>query len=83
MKNIESQLLNALMDLERAAREGRNANPKPDFQLLFKRIDDLAALLPAETDGDLVHYLKRKSYEKARSWLEGRHAEIVAGRCGH
>jgi len=31
--------------------------------------------VPKETAPDLVHYLRRKSYEKARLWLEGRDAE--------
>jgi len=30
----------------------------------------------------LLHYLHRKSYEKARLFLEGRGAENAAGSCG-
>jgi len=30
-----------------------------------------------------LHYLHKKSYEKARLWLEGREAENKAGNCGH
>ena len=48
------------------------ANPKPNLLPLFARIDELMRLLPAETDAALLHYLQRKSYEKARLWLEGR-----------
>jgi hypothetical protein len=30
-----------------------------------------------------LHYLRKKSYEKARLWLEGRDAENARGNCGH
>ena len=38
---------------------------------MFERLDALAAQLPPSTPHDLRHYLQRKSYEKARLWLEG------------
>ena len=47
----------------------------------FDRIDALAASLPPGTDGELRHYLQKKSYEKARLFLEGRFAEIEKGGC--
>ena len=34
-----------------------------------------------ETAPDLLHYLQKKSYEKARLWLESRHPEIQKGGC--
>ena len=38
---------------------------------LWARLDALAAQLPPGGNHDLRHYLQRKSYEKARLWLEG------------
>jgi hypothetical protein len=49
---------------------------------LFARIDELTRKLPRDTDPGLLHYLHKKSYEKARLWLEGREAENKAGNCG-
>ena len=49
----------------------------------FKRIDDLAAQLPPDTDGTLMHYLNKKSYEKARLFLQDCDAENQPGPCGH
>jgi hypothetical protein len=39
--------------------------------------------LPRETDPQLRHYLQKKSYEKARLFLQGRDAENQAGNCRH
>jgi hypothetical protein len=83
MTAIEQDLLAALGELERAAKTMPTANPKPDLPRMFARIDALAARLPDDSDPGLRHYLQRKSYEKARLWLEGRDAENQAGHCGH
>lgn len=42
------------------------ANPKPDLLQFFARIDELARQLPSDADPALLHYLQKKSYEKAR-----------------
>jgi len=47
----------------------------------FNQIDNLASQLPKTTDGELLHYLQKKSYEKARLFLEGRNADIQKGSC--
>lgn len=84
MSQTESQVLNALTELESAVASMPTANPKPNLLPLFKRIDDLAASLPGGTDPLLLHYLRKKSYEKARLFLQGRDAENAAGNChGH
>ena len=73
-----------LTDLDSAVKTLRTANPKPDLQGLFGRIDSLSSELPHGTDPTLLHYLTKKSYEKARLFLEGRDAENAAGNChGH
>ena len=74
------KLLQALREFE-AAVAAVNEEPKPDLMAHFTRLDELTAHLPGETDGELLHYLHKKSYEKARLFLEGRHAEIQKGGC--
>ena len=80
---VENQLLAALDDLDAAVKSLRSANPKPDLLPLFTRIDALTGQLPAATDPALLHYLHKKSYEKARLYLQGRDAENQAGNCRH
>jgi len=80
---IEQTLLNALMELEQAGNSLRTAKPKPDLPGLFARIDELAKELPRGADPTLVHYLQKKSYEKARLFLQGRDAENQIGNCRH
>jgi len=43
----------------------------------------LTAQLPPQTDPQLLHYLHKKSYEKARLFLQGRDAENQFGNCRH
>lgn len=78
MSETEKQLLAALRELDAAARDRRM--PPPPLQPLFERIDRLAATLPPETDPELRHFLQRKSYAKAREWLEG--CAPARGQCG-
>ena len=80
---IEQTLLAALVELEKAGHSLRTANPKPDLPALFARVDELAKQLPRGTDAALLHYLQKKSYEKARLFLHGREAENQAGNCRH
>jgi hypothetical protein len=75
--------LQTLLELERAVQTMATRNPKPDLLPLFSRLDELAGQLPAGTDPMLLHYLSKKSYEKARLFLQGRDAENQTGSCGH
>jgi hypothetical protein len=68
----EKAILQTLHDLESAVRSMRTSTSKPDLLPIFTRLDELTRQLPSETDRALVHYLQRKSYEKARVWLEER-----------
>ncbi len=83
MLDVEHQLLAALTELENTVRQLHTASPKPPLLPLFARIDELAGLLPRETDPTLLHYLHKKSYEKACRYLQGRDAENQAGNCRH
>jgi len=80
---VENSLLAALDELDVAVKAMPAANPKPDLRPLFARIDGLAGQLPAGTDPALLHYLQKRSYEKARLYLQGRNAENQAGHCRH
>jgi hypothetical protein len=84
MTELENTLLQTLLELERAVALMPTANPKPNLLPLFARLDDLSRQLPRDTDPSLLHYLHKKSYEKARLFLQGREAENVRGNChGH
>jgi hypothetical protein len=81
--SLEKNLLNTLVQLDAAVKSVPSANPKPDLLPLFARIDELTNQLPRDTDPALMHYLHKKSYEKARLYLQGRDAENQAGNCRH
>jgi hypothetical protein len=83
MTTLESQILNSLLELETTVKAMAAANPKPSLQPLFKRLDDLTRLLPRNSDPNLLHYMHKKSYEKARLFLQGRDADNAEGNCGH
>ena len=83
MNEIERQILAALKELDQAAQSMRAAATKPNLLPLFEKIDTLRGQLPKNTDPQLLHYLHKQSFEKARLWLEGRDAENAAGTCRH
>ena len=79
MNETERQILAALNELEQAVQSMRSAAIKPNLLPFFQRIDTLRSQLPKTTDPQLLHYLHKQSFEKARLWLEGRDAENAAG----
>lgn len=81
--SLEENLLDALVELEHAVKSMPAANPKLNLLPLFSRIDELAKQLPRDADPALLHYLHKRSYEKARLFLQGRDAENQAGNCRH
>lgn len=81
--DLEKNLLDALTDLDAAVKTMPAANPKPNLVPLFNRIDELTKKLPRNADPALLHYLHKKSYEKARLFLQGRDAENQLGNCRH
>ena len=83
MSATERDILQTLTELENAVKAMATTNPKPNLSPLFNRIDTLTDQLPKHTDATLLHYLHRKSYEKARRWLEGRETENQTGSCRH
>jgi hypothetical protein len=83
MSATETALLTELTTLAETVRRMPTANPKPSLLPIFTRLDELTQQLPRSADPQLLHYLHKKSYEKARLWLQGRDAENQAGNCGH
>ena len=80
---LEENLLNTLIELDNAVKTMPAANPKPNLLPLFARIDELTKQLPQNADPALLHYLHKKSYEKARLFLQDRDAENQVGNCRH
>ena len=83
MTQMEQELHRALRHLEDAVKRMGETKAPVDLLPFFARIEELTARLPVGTDPQLVHFLQRKSFEKARLWLEGRKAEITRGICGN
>jgi hypothetical protein len=76
MKNVTRDLASALRDRLALIRdeESRRDEAKHIERLreISEKIDKLQAALPEAIDPRLAHYLKRKSYDKALEYLEGR-----------
>lgn len=83
MNAIENELLKTLTRLAETVQAMPAANPKPSLLPIFGRLDELTRQLPRDTDPTLLHYLHKKSYEKARLFLKGRDAENQVGNCRH
>jgi hypothetical protein len=81
--DILQDILKTLVELDDAVKKMPTANPKPSLLPLFSRLDELTKQLPRNTDPQLLHYLHKKSYEKARLFLQDRDAENQAGNCRH
>ena len=81
MTELEHKILRALTEIDTAAKSMKTAQPKPDIGALLRSIDELTLQLPKDADPNLLHYLHRKSYEKARLCLLGREAENARGSC--
>jgi len=81
MTDLEKDILAGLVELENTIKSIADKGPKPNLLPLFERLDRLTRQLPKESDPNLLHYLHKKSYEKARLLLEGRDAENARGAC--
>ncbi len=83
MPEIEDSILRKLIELEEKIALMPTAIPKPNLMPLFSELDELTRQLPKNAPPDLLHYLHKKSYQKARLFLEGRESENQAGNCRH
>lgn len=79
----EDKILRELVVLDDALASIATAVPKPDLLSIFKRLDGLTAELPKSADPELLHFMHKKSYQKARLLLEGRNGENAVGACRH
>ena len=82
MTSTEQTILEKLLELERTIGSMPHTTPKPNLLPIFASLDDLTRALPPASDPMLLHYLHKKSYQKARLLLQGRNAENEAGNCG-
>ena len=82
MESWEQALLDKLLELETASKTLASANPKPNLMRLFGEIESLAGRLPKSSNSSLLHYLQRKSYQKARLLLQGKNPESVTPETG-
>ncbi len=80
---LENEILATLTHLDAAVKSMATANPKLNLLPIFARLDELTHQLPRHADPTLLHYLHKKSYEKARLFLQGRDAENQLGNCRH
>jgi len=80
---IEREILSALNELDELVRSMKTATPKPNLLPTFERLDTLTSRLGRAADPTLLHYLHKKSFEKARLYLQGREAENERGNCRH
>ena len=83
MNETEREILSTLKDLDEKVHSMKTANPKPNLLPVFEKLDGLTARLGSGGDPSLLHYLHKKSYEKALLHLEGREAENARGTCRH
>lgn len=84
MTETEQSILDTLLELERTIEAMPRTTPKHSLLPLFSRLDELTRALPATADPLLMHYLHKKSYQKARLFLQGCDAENQRGNChGH
>ena len=84
MTETEQSILDTLLELECTIEAMPRTTPKPSLLPLFSRLDELTRALPETADPLLMHYLHKKSYQKARLFLQGREAENARGNChGH
>jgi len=82
LNETEAALLTCLLELEQTVKSMAQTQPKPSLLPLFARLDELTGLMPSDSAPVLLHYLHKKSYEKARLWLQGRESENTLGSCG-
>lgn len=83
MTENENEILLSLRQLDEMVRSMKTAHPKPNLLPVFEHLDSLTRKLGPESDPSLLHYLHKKSYEKARLFLEGLDAENARGSCRH
>ncbi len=70
MTPAEKALRDAIVELEETAAMARSGRKTPGVLPVLEKVERLAAELPPDTPAELRHFLERKSYAKARAFLE-------------
>ena len=76
MTEKEREILETLTQLSESVKQMKGPGPKTDLLSLFERLDRLTLSLPPNTDHSLLHYLHKKSYEKALVHLKERSGAV-------
>ena len=79
MTTVEQELREALAKFMRAAAD-RN---QPAVASALARVTELQQLLGANAPPMLIHYLERRSYQKALDFLNAGRPETETPQCGH
>ena len=76
MENVTDDLTRALRERLAIIHDGESRRDEEThmarLSAVSEKIDKLQAALPRPIDSQLAHYLKRRSYDKALEFLEGR-----------
>jgi len=83
MTELETQIWDALMELEQGVAAMKTANPKPNLVPLFNRLTEFSKQLPRATHGRLIEFLVNGSYERAKLWLIEQHGEQACRNASH
>jgi hypothetical protein len=72
MTEIETNILNTLLELERTVAALPGATPKPNLLPLFIRLDELSSQLPRETTHRCAIISRRKATKRRGCSFRGR-----------
>ena len=78
MTTVEQELREALANFMRAASDKNQSA----VTATLSRLTELQRQLGPDASPMLVHYLERRSYQKALDFLNSGHSETEAPRCG-
>lgn len=81
MTELEQSIAKALDELDSAVKARAAGAQLQNLLPIFSRLDHLTEQLPKNADPELVHFLRKKSYEKARLLLQGQGARNARGTC--
>jgi hypothetical protein len=79
MATVEQELRGALAKFMRAVADKN----QPAVASALARVTELQQKLGADAPPMLVHYLERRSYQKALDFLNSGHSETEMPQCGH
>lgn len=79
MTETEKEILETLKALNQEVSSMNGPGAKQNLVQFFNRLDQLATELPETTHPRLMHYMHKRSYEKALLFLSGGAEEIQGG----